>query len=229
MPPPSKCQLLPDQKWQLEYDLVYSLGQDEYQRRINQGWRRFGNMLFRPHCPACTACQPIRILAQDFRPNRSQRRVRKANTETVLVISDPVIDQVRHDLYMRHHAHHAAQKGWPLPEAEGALGSILSIVESSLPVKEWDFYRDDKLVAVCYVDELGEGFSGIYFYHDPDYRNLSLGTWMCMTLIDEAVKCSLPYVFLGYYVKGCRSMEYKGRFVPNQVLVADGLWEDFLE
>jgi len=34
-------------------------------------------------------------------------------------------------------------------------------------------------------------------------------------------------VYLGYYIEGCRSMEYKGKFGPNQVLGLDGQWNNF--
>jgi hypothetical protein len=30
-------------------------------------------------------------------------------------------------------------------------------------------------------------------------------------------------------VEGCRSLEYKGRFVPNQLRGGDGVWRDFRE
>jgi arginine-tRNA-protein transferase len=38
----------------------------------------------------------------------------------------------------------------------------------------------------------------------------------------------LPHVYLGYHVAGCRSLEYKGRFRPNEVLGEDGEWHPFL-
>jgi len=221
--------MLPDQQWQLEYDIVHAVDKEEFQQRINQGWRRFGDMLFRPQCPSCTACQPIRIPVDRYQPNRSQKRVRKANAGTVLKVQDPVLEYDRLMLYLKHHLHHAKQKGWPTPDPEGSAKSIHQIISGSLPVKEWAFYHDEKLVGILYVDVLPEGYSGIYSYYDPDYRHLSLGTFMCMAMIDEAVKHALPYVFLGYYVKGCRSMEYKGKFAPNQILVGDNVWVDFLE
>jgi arginine-tRNA-protein transferase len=229
LPPASQCHYLPDEQWRLEYRVVVSLTQQEYLTLVRQGWRRFGAMLFRPRCPTCTACQPIRIIVDQFRPDRSQRRVARQNADTKLVIGEPTIDEGRMDLYLRHHEHHAHQKGWPSPTLDDAVGHMQSIVDGPLPVQEWAYYRDNKLVAISYIDELDEGFSGIYFYHDPDHRQLSLGTWICLSLIEEAGARKFPYVYMGYYIQGCRSMEYKARFVPNQVLVADGSWRDFLE
>jgi arginine-tRNA-protein transferase len=212
---------------QLEYRVVSKLSQTEYLALVQQGWRRFGQMLFRPRCPACTACQPIRVVVDKFQPDRSQRRVQKLNNDTQLTVGAPLLDRQRVDLYMRHHEHHAEQKGWQQPDPESAIGHMSSIISGPLPVLEFAYYRENKLVAVSYIDDLGEGFSGIYFYHDPDFRKYSLGTWICLSLIEVAAERGIPFVYLGYYIEGCRSMAYKGKFAPNQVLAADGIWRDF--
>ena len=47
--------------------------------------------------------------------------------------------------------------------------------------------------------------------------------------IAAAREWKLPHVYLGFYVEGCRSLEYKGRFRPNEALDADGEWRLFLE
>src|SRR5438445_13158314 len=81
--PPGTCGYLPDQTWRLEYEQVAALSPAEYMARMQQSWRRFGEMLFRPRCPQCTACRPVRVLVDRFRPDRSQRRVRQDNTGVV--------------------------------------------------------------------------------------------------------------------------------------------------
>src|SRR5262249_18817507 len=123
-----------------------------------------------------------------------------------------------------------------------------SFVHHPFPVEEWCYYLDGRLVGVGYVDALpppppspltplppgergrGEGMdaglSGIYFFYEPGERRRALGTWNVLCLIDEAARRGWPYVYLGYYVEGCPSMEYKTRFVPNQLRGADGVWRD---
>src|SRR5271154_3773437 len=71
---PSRCGYLPDRNWSLEYEYVAEMTAAEYQRRMLEGWRRFGTMLFRPACSPCTACQAVRVVVADFQPDRSQRR-----------------------------------------------------------------------------------------------------------------------------------------------------------
>jgi len=68
------------------------------------------------------------------------------------------------------------------------------------------------------------GLSAIYFFHEPAEAPRSLGTFNILMMIDEARPRGLPYVYLGYYVQGCRSLEYKARFQPNELLDAHGAW-----
>lgn len=228
IPPPSQCHLLPDQMWQLEYHFAPQLTPDEYMYLMEHGWRRFGMVLFRPRCASCVACQPIRVPVTTFKPSRTQRRVHKANVGTELRVARPIIDEQRIDLFHRHHAHHAATKGWPEVDSD-ITNQILHITQGPFPIEEWSYHRDGKIVAISYIDNLRDAYSGIYFYHDPDYRHLSLGNWICLSMIARAAENKVPFVYYGYYVAGCRSMEYKGKFMPNQVLDTDGIWKDFLK
>lgn len=213
--------------WQLEYVEVAELTSAEYLALINKGWRRFGYMLFRPVCATCKACQPIRVPVERFKPNRIQRRVMKANADVRVEIGDPQIDADRVGLYVRHHEYRAETRQWPDHDPNQAAYSIFNFIDSPTPVQEWAFYLADELIAVMYIDELPDGFSGIYFYHAPEYRDRSLGNYMCLYLIGEAARRKLAHVYFGYYVSGCISMEYKAAFKPNQVLV-NGEWRDFL-
>jgi leucyl-tRNA---protein transferase len=38
----------------------------------------------------------------------------------------------------------------------------------------------------------------------------------------RAAHAGLPYVYLGYWIDGCRRMEYKTRFQPMEALGPDG-------
>lgn len=213
--------------WQLEYVEVAELSSAEYLTLINNGWRRFGYMLFRPACKTCHACQPIRVPVERFKPNRSQRRVLKANTDLKMEIGEPHIYQDRVDLYIKHHEYRSETRDWPDHDPREAAYSIFHFIDSPIPVQEWAFYLDTDLVGVMYIDELPDGFSGIYFYHSPEHKERSIGNFMCLSLIEEAARRKLPHVYFGYYVSGCVSMEYKAAFKPNQVL-QDGVWTDFL-
>ena len=60
------------------------------------------------------ACQSIRIDVARFRPDRSQRRARKANESDLrLEIAEPVAGPDQLDLYRRYHAHQEIARQWP--------------------------------------------------------------------------------------------------------------------
>ncbi len=236
---PSPCGYLPDQLWSLEHEFVAAMTPAEYLERLVQGWRRFGTMLFRPACHGCNACRSVRVQVEPFRPDRSQRRTRRANEGVVnLSIGPPSVSRAKLQLYDLYHAHQAEAKGWPCHPAKDAASYAQSFVHHPFPVEELCYSLDGRLVGVGYVDPLppaataggaflGGGLSAIYFYYDPRQRFRSLGTWNVLCLIEEAARRRLPYVYLGYYVEGCPSMAYKPRFVPNQLLGPDGNWRDF--
>lgn len=226
--PPSQCGYLPAQTWRLEYEQVAVLSPAEYMQRMSEGWRRFGEMLFRPRCPKCTACRPVRVLVERFRPDRSQRRVRQANAGAVeLRIGKPIVTRAKLDLFDRYHTFQSWRKGWPLHEPKDADDYARSFVENPFPVQEWCYSIDDRLVGVGYVDDLPGGLSAIYFFYDPEERHRSLGTYNVLSILDAAAARRIPHVYLGYYVEGCRSMAYKVRYAPNQLLGPDGEWHDF--
>jgi arginine-tRNA-protein transferase len=226
--PPSQCGYLPDQTWRLEYNLVADLTKAEYLEHMIRGWRRFGTSLFRPRCPGCKACRSIRVLVDQFRPSRTQKRIRKANEGVVqLRIGSPWVTRAKLHLYDRYHAFQSEFKGWPVHPPKDAQAYAESFVDNPFPTQEWCYYLDNKLIGVGYVDELPGGMSAIYFFYDPALRDRSLGTWNILSIIEVAARRGIPHVYLGYFVAGCQSMEYKTRFAPNQLLGEDGKWHDF--
>jgi arginine-tRNA-protein transferase len=227
--PPSTCGYLPDRQWSLEYELVENITALEYSERLLSGWRRFGGMLFRPQCSACQACQSLRVDVARFRPNRSQRRALKTNAGQIeLRVGAPSVSRAKLRLYDRFHAFQADSKGWPLHPAKDAASYRESFVNNPEFTQEWCYYLADELVGVGYVDLLPVGMSAIYFYYDPAERARSLGTWNVMCALEECARRAYPHLYLGYYVEGCRSLEYKGAFKPNQVLGSDGKWHEFM-
>jgi arginine-tRNA-protein transferase len=228
--PPGKCGYLPDRVWQLHYEVVGQLSPAEYAQRLRQGWRRFGYSMFRPACPACRACQPMRVPVATFRPDRSQRRAWKANHADVrIIIGTPGVTRAKLALYDKFHRFQHDLKGWPTHDGETATDYVESFVDNPFPTQEWDYYLGDRLVGVGYVDQLPEALSAIYFYHDPDDRARSLGTFNVLSVLAAARALGVPHLYLGFYVEGCRSLEYKGRFRPNEVLGPEGAWVPFLE
>jgi len=237
-PPPSPCGYLPDRQWSLEHEYVAAMSSAEYLQRMIEGWRRFGHLLFRPACPTCRACRSLRVRAASFRPDRAQRRARRANADVRLRIGEPAATAAKLALYDRYHAFQAERKGWPEHAPRDSSGYADSFITHPFATEEWCYYVKSRLVGVGYVDHLPEslpgvtapgqeGLSAIYFFYDPEERGRSLGTFNVLSIIAEAARRALPYVYLGYFVEGCSSLEYKARYVPNEARGEDGEWRPF--
>lgn len=226
--PPSPCGYLPDEVWALQYLFVVQASAAEYQEYLKRGWRRFGRAFFHPVCQDCRKCLSLRIPVGTFRPDRSQRRAWKANADVELVIGEPEVTDEKLRLYDRFHEFQADEKGWPVHGPKDPEDYAESFVENPFPTEEWRYYVGGRLAGVGYVDALPAGLSAIYFFYDPDERDRSLGTYNVLRVIDAAAARGIPHVYLGYYVAGCRSLEYKARFRPNEVRRPDGTWTPLL-
>lgn len=226
--PPSPCGYLPLEQWSLEYELIAAMTPADYMQRMKEGWRRFGHMVFRPRCQSCTQCRSVRVDVNRFTPNRSQKRVRKLNDgQLTLSIRRPSASPAKLDLYDRFHAFQTDFKDWPAHAPKETDDYCQSFVDNPFPTEEWCYFLDSQLVGVGYVDALPEGLSAIYFFYDPELRDRQLGTWNVLTLIEETRRRGLPHLYLGYYVSGCPSLEYKATFRPNETLSAEGEWTAF--
>ena len=224
-PPPHECSYLPDRQATLRYDIVAELSPEEYGELMLCGWRRFGRALFRPVCRGCQACQAIRVRVPEFRPSASQKRAWKANVSDVrLEVGPPVVSAERLELYDKFHAFQRDFQGWPDRGRESVSAYVSSFVDQPFDVQEWRYTLGDRLVGVGYVDALPAGLSAIYFYYDPAERSRSLGTFNVLSLLAAAALRNDAYAYLGYWVAGCRSLEYKANFRPNERLEAGENW-----
>jgi arginyl-tRNA--protein-N-Asp/Glu arginylyltransferase len=79
-----------------------------------------------------------------------------------------------------------------------------------------------ELIAVGLTDILNDGLSMVYSFFEPDEESRSLGTFMILDHIARARRMGLPYVYLGYWVRGSRKMDYKSRFLPQERLMSQG-------
>jgi len=157
-------------------------------------------------------CRSIRVLVEQFAPDRSQRRNHKANQQEIrLEIGEPDVSDEKLGLYDRYHAFQVDNVGWNEHAPKDASDYFESFVDNPFPTEEWRYYLGANLIGLGYVDVVASGLSAIYFFHEPAYRDRGLGTWNVLCTIAEAARRRLPYAYLGYLVEGCRSSVYKGR------------------
>ena len=78
------------------------------------------------------------------------------------------------------------------------------------------------LMGCALTDVLRDGLSMVYSFFHPGENFRSLGTHMILDHIEQARARGLPYVYLGYWVRGSDKMDYKSRFHPLEALGPEG-------
>ncbi|MDC3214177.1 arginyltransferase [Pseudoalteromonas distincta] len=213
------CSYLPNRQEQLLVILDSSCySTDKFESLLGLGFRRSGNQIYRPHCPICSACNSVRVLAQDFIPSKSQKRkLNKAKSQFEVKYST----QERPEYYplyskyitMRH------QDGSMYPPEKEQFQSFLLC--SWLKITFIELWHQDTLVAVAVTDCMNSSISAIYTFFDPDFEHYSLGSVMILEQLKFAKEQNKQYVYLGYQIDECDKMKYKTQFLPAQKQLND--------
>ena len=212
------CAYLPNKNVRMYYKYVEKAPKTFASAVIERGWRRFGKYYFHPICQGCDACKSLRIDVERFKPSKSQRKAANRNKETRIIVQKPSITQAHLDLYNKYHRWKHDKDDWNY-RSISRREYIENFVEGAHEYgKEVLYIRDDKLIGVDLIDILNDGISAIYFYYDPDYARLSLGTYSLLYQIKLARILQLRWIYLGYWVEGCKAFAYKPKFKPQQIL-----------
>jgi leucyl-tRNA---protein transferase len=201
----------------LEVRVMLDVTPDELGAMLARGWRRFGPCYFRPQCAACEECVTLRVRVDDFHPTRSQRRARNRASRLRRVVSRPIVDDARLALYRKWHAERESHRGWEASPLR-AERYALDFAFPHPAAREATYWDGDRLVGVGLFDEVPDALSAIYFFYDPELRRDSLGVANVVALIEEARAAKKAWMYLGYRVSGCESLEYKSGFVPHELL-----------
>jgi len=212
------CPYLQDKKTRMFYSFIPKTTKEYCSSLIKRGWRRFGFSYFHPICNGCNECKSIRIDVKNFKISRSQKRAIKKNRDTKIVVREPTITFEHVALYNKFHMYKSKKSGWkynPINMQAYYEEFVLGAYDFG---KEVLYFKNDRLIGVDLIDILDDGISSIYFFYDPDFSNLSLGIYSLLMQIDFAKRFNLDWIYLGYWVDGCKSFAYKTNFKPYEIL-----------
>lgn len=214
----SKCAYLPHKRMRMEYKYIEDCPTFLNQQLIQRGWRRFGEYYSRPKCPNCNECLSLRIDANKYKFSKSARRCIKKNQNTKILIQKPTLTREHLSLYEKYHKYMEMKKGWKHYTLSPNSYHELYVCGAMEFGKEILYFVDNKLVGVDLIDIIDDGISSIYFFYDPNYAHLSLGRFSLYQQILIAKNYKLPWIYLGYYVKECPSLNYKADYKPHEIL-----------
>jgi arginyl-tRNA--protein-N-Asp/Glu arginylyltransferase len=192
------------------------------------GFRRSQSIAYRPACETCRACVSVRVVAEDFMPTRSMKRVEQRNEDVTAEMRSAVPSSEQYSIFRAYldsrHRDGGMADMTVLDYAMMVEDSHVEtrVVEYRLHSPSSSARRAGPLIAVALTDVLNDGLSMVYSFFEPEQENRSLGTLMILDHIERARRMKLPYVYLGYWVRGSRKMDYKSRFLPQERLSSQG-------
>lgn len=190
--------------------LAFGLSLKEYDNLLNKGWRRFGVYFFKPDCEICFQCIPIRINVNKFIPSKSQVRIIKKNKYTEVIFNKLKYRKEIFNIYKEH-----SYDRFGLDSNIDDFKNTFFI--NSVPACQSEYYVDNHLVALGFIDISSNALSSVYFVYKTKYNYLSLGIFSVIKEIEYARTLNLKYYYLGYYIKDNHSMSYKNKFNPHEL------------
>jgi arginyl-tRNA--protein-N-Asp/Glu arginylyltransferase len=200
-----------------------NLAQPLSEALTHSGFRRSQSIAYRPACEGCSACVSVRIRTSDFAPSRNQKRILRRSDD--LVRGEVTAEATREQFALLRTYLDSRHPGGGMSDM-GLFDYVAMVEETPVSTHIVEYRAADGTLSACALtDRLKDGLSMVYSFFHPGEDARSLGTYMILDHVRAAQAASLPYVYLGYWVRGSEKMDYKVRFSPLEALGQNG-WED---
>lgn len=209
------CPYLPDRTEQTIFTRMDKPGISISTLLVQLGFRRSHNIYYRPQCPGCNACTPIRVPVASFHPTKTQRKIWRRNADLSATVSRPQSTEEHFDLFRRYTAARHETGGM----ADMTFDDFKSFMEQGASQSRLLHLRNENGVlkgAILY-DVGHDGLSAVYSYFDPAEDKRSLGTHLVLSLIEQARITDKLHVYLGYWIAESPKMAYKTAFRPYEL------------
>ncbi|HIP12004.1 MAG TPA: arginyltransferase [Arcobacter sp.] len=213
-----QCAYFDDKLADTRYKFMKNCDATTYHKMLERGWRRFGNVHFRPECVACDECKTIRIKVEDFKFSKSQKRIMSKNKDIQVYVQKPSLSMDHINLFNKYHKYMETKKGWKKNNIDVQDYQQSYVDGASTFGKEILYFLDDKLIGIALSDMTKDSLSCVYCFYDHEYENRSLGKFSILAQMSIAKQAKIPHLFLGYWIKDHYSMGYKEDYAPFEIL-----------
>ncbi|WP_428482047.1 arginyltransferase [Pyruvatibacter mobilis] len=196
------------------------------------GFRRSQTIAYKPACDGCSACVSVRIPVDAFELTTSYRRILRKNRDLMRIPREPMATEPQFELLHKYLNQRHANDGMSDMDDDDFAAMVEETTVSTLLFEYWtkpapdddaaEPLGRDRLIATALTDVIDDGLSMVYSFFDPQEHARSLGTYMILDHVAKARELGLPYVYLGYWIEGCRKMSYKARYRPLEALTMEG-------
>lgn len=175
------------------------------------GWRHFGRYFYRysliPHDGAIAKVMPLRVALTQFKLSRSQKRVLKRNEDLRIEFQPAFVSNEVFDLFERH----------KLRFKDNVPDSVYTFISQQPATVPCDclavsLYKDDRLLAISYLDVGKTAMSSVYQCFDPNESKRSLGTLMVLVSAQYALETGKTHYYPGYAYETSSHYDYKKSF-----------------